>query len=66
MERKFCPSRTGAGAIFNIGKGRPSSCKVFTKMPRSSSVLISRDDVGLDDLTPDKVYFEKLEMRQAA
>ncbi len=66
MEPKFCPTRTGAAEIFKTGQGHPFTCEDFTKMLRSKGVRISRDGSGLDDLTPDEVYFEKLEMRQAA
>lgn len=66
MERKFCPTRSGAAEIFKTGQGRPFTCEVFTKMLQSRNVRISQDGKGLDDLTPDEVYFAKIEMRQAA
>jgi hypothetical protein len=66
MEREFRLTRTGAAEIFNTGQGRPFMCEAFTKMPRSREVRVCEDVKGLDDLTPDEVYFAKIEMRQAA
>jgi len=66
MERKFCPTRTGAAEFFNTAHGRPLICEVFAKMLRSGEARIREDGKGLDDLTLDEVYFAKIEMRQSA
>ncbi len=66
MERKFCPRRTGAAESLNSGRGRPFNCKVFTRMLHARNTQIRQDGKGLDDPTPDEVYFAKIEMRQAA
>jgi len=66
MERKFCPRRTGAAERLNTGQGGPFNCEVFTRILHFRNIRIRQDGKGLDDLTPDEVYFAKIEMRQAA